>query len=100
MPTYTFRGYPATARATFTCSVCGKENRKRTFRHECTVNPYNKNDDGMMRTPAEVFRQSADKANKERDEFLREPICKSCDRALSYTDRKELHERRKSLASA
>jgi hypothetical protein len=38
------------------CSVCGKPTvRRRTFQH--TVNPFNKNEDGSVRTRAEVWKR-------------------------------------------
>ncbi len=94
MTTYTFRAYPAYVSATFDCPSCGKSKRKRTFRHECTVNPFNTNDDGTIKTPAEVAQQSLAEAKQSRDEFLREPLCATCENALSWADRKALWDRR------
>jgi hypothetical protein len=89
-----FKAYPAVATAKFTCQTCGKANRTRTFKVECTVNPFNKKPDGTMRTPSEVRQQSKDKAMEQRDMFLTEPMCRSCENDLSWTDRKALYERR------
>lgn len=97
MTTYTFRAYPAQVSATFDCPSCGKKKRKRTFRHECTVNPFNKNEDGTIKTAVEVARQSLGKAKQEREEFLREPMCATCENALSWKDRAALRGRRKQV---
>ena len=94
MTTYVFQGYPAQVSATFDCPCCGKKKRKRTFRHECTVNPFNKNEDGTIKTAEEVSQQSLSKAVQEREEFLREPLCATCENALSWTDRSALRDRR------
>lgn len=90
MTTHTFQAYPAVAKATFTCGSCGKAKRTRSFRVECTVNPFNKNEDGTMKTPFEVRRQSSEKAVAARDAFLRKPLCATCEGALPYADRKQL----------
>lgn len=95
MARYTFQAYPAVAKATFTCVSCGKEKRTRTFRHECTVNPFNTKDDGSVRTPNEVREQSRMKAQTERDQFMRKPLCATCENDLSYSERKALREERK-----
>ena len=92
MPTYVFQSYPATAKATFTCVSCGKANRTRSFRVECTVNPFNKNEDGTVKTPREVRQESFAKAAAQREQFLRKPLCKACEDALSYAERKAINE--------
>ena len=97
MTTYTFRSYPASAEATFTCSACGKPKRKRTFRHECTVNPFNTKEDGSVRTPEEVRQQSREMAVKERDRFITKPLCRSCEDALSWVEQRTLREERNVL---
>lgn len=94
--TYNFQSYPATTKAVFDCPKCGKKNRQRSFRHECTVNPFNKNADGDVCTPNEVRAQSFARAEQERDEFLTEPLCKKCEDALPWQERSELGRRRRS----
>ena len=89
-----FQAYPAVAEVSFDCPSCGKPKRKRSFRVECTVNPFNKNDDGTIKTPDEVYQQSLAKAKQEREEFLRDPLCKTCEDALSWTERGALRDRR------
>lgn len=97
---HTFQAYPATAKATFDCPGCGKKKRTRSFRVECTVNPFNKNEDGTIKTPFEVRQQSAAKVMQERVEFLRKPLCKACEDAMSWKDRRSLHEERRAPAAA
>lgn len=91
----TFDTFPATSVSNFTCPKCGKAKRKRTFRAECTVNPFNKNDDGSIKTPSEVRKQSFEKADKERQQFEREPLCTTCEVELSYKERIALGKRRR-----
>lgn len=98
MATYTFQAYPAVAKATFTCVCCGNENRTRTFRAECTVNPFNTNPDGSIKSSSEVWRQSAERAASQRDEFMRKPFCKACEDALSYSERRQLHADRRAAS--
>ena len=100
MTIYNFQSYPATADVRFTCPNCGKKNRKRTFRHECTVNPFNVHEDGTPRTAQEVRAQSQARAQLEKEQFLREPLCKSCEDALSYSERRNLSRRRRAEADA
>ena len=88
MTTYHFQSYPAVAEATFTCPACGKPKRKRTFRAECTVNPFNRRPDGEIRTPQEVRQQSREWATQDRDQFMNAPLCAACENGLSYTQRK------------
>lgn len=92
-----FQSYPAVAEATFDCPKCGKLKRKRTFRAECTVNPFNVNDDGSVKTPGQVRLQSSAEAGRERDQFMREPLCATCENALSYSDRRALSKRRRQV---
>lgn len=90
MTTYTFQSYPASVKETFDCPSCGKKNCTRTFRVECTVNPFNKNEDGTVKTPREVMRQSSQRALEAKETFLRKPLCASCEDALSFKDRQQL----------
>jgi hypothetical protein len=91
----TFQTYPAWETVTFTCTGCGKPKRKRTFRHECTVNPFNKNAAGDVCSPTEVRAQSVALVKRDLQQFRREPLCLKCEDALSYTERKALFSRRK-----
>lgn len=53
MPTYRFQVVRRTAEQVGYCPVCGKRVRRSTT-FENTVNPYNRNVDGSVKTPAEV----------------------------------------------
>lgn len=88
MTLYTFQSLPSSAKATFDCPSCGKKNRTRTFRGECTVNPFNKKENGEVRTPREVRQQSKERANALREQFLRKPLCATCENSLPHA---ELH---------
>jgi hypothetical protein len=51
--TETYQRVKATGRTRVQCNWCGKwMNRQRTF--TMTINPFNKNEDGTVRTPYEV----------------------------------------------
>ncbi|MGW5529457.1 hypothetical protein [Streptomyces xanthochromogenes] len=55
MPTYRFTEYPLTARKSVPCTVCRKKvRRQRTFSQ--TLNPFNKNDDGSVKTVPDIYR--------------------------------------------
>lgn len=95
MVTITFQTCPASKTATFTCPSCGKKNRKRTFRHECTASPFNKKPDGSIRSRTEVFAQSYAMAEQDVQQFLREPLCARCEDTLSFADLRALHARRR-----
>lgn len=96
----TFRAYPASAKAKFDCPKCGKAKRVRTFTSECTVNPFNKREDGTPRTAVEVSRQSLADAEKQRDTFMREPLCATCEGAITWTERNELFKRRRAASQS
>lgn len=91
----TFRAYPASVKATFACVKCGKEKRSRTFRSDCTCNPFNKKDDGSVRTTAEVSAQSQAEANEMRARFLTEPVCATCENGMSYSELAAIAQRRR-----
>lgn len=56
MPTYRFTEYPLTARKSVPCTVCGKKvRRQRTFSQ--TLNPFNKNEDGSVKTVPDIYRE-------------------------------------------
>lgn len=94
-----FQTYPYAVTETFDCPKCGKLKRKRTFRAECTVNPFNKREDGQIRTPSEVRAQSRASALRESEQFLSEPLCASCEKELPWKERRELSERRRAAAT-
>jgi hypothetical protein len=91
----TFPAYGRNASATFKCVACQKDKRKRTFRVEMTVNPYNTNPDGSMKPPTQVSEEAQRAANQERDEFMVYPLCKGCEDARSWSEMKSIRGRRK-----
>ena len=91
----TFPAYGRVAGCTFKCLACQKDKRKRTFRVEMTVNPYNTNQDGTMKQATQVSREAQEAANRERDQFMVYPLCKSCEDARSWSEMKSIRERRK-----
>ena len=99
MTAYTFRGIKGRAEHRFTCPSCVKTNRVRTFTSEKTVNPFNVNHDGSVKTPAEVSKSAAAAARAERDRFITEPLCATCENALDYAARMALYKRRRAAGS-
>jgi len=66
-----FNSKYAYANKTGKCPVCGKRVvRKKTF--ENTVNPWNKNPDGTVRTPEQVQQCVNEKADKWEPDFTHE----------------------------
>jgi hypothetical protein len=90
----TFPAYGRSASCTFKCLACQKDKRKRTFRVEMTVNPYNTNPDGSMKPATQVSAEAQVSANLERDRFLVYPLCKGCEDARSWSEMKSIRERR------
>lgn len=79
--TYTFQGYKGRAGYTCPCDTCGKT-LKRTAVVENTVNPYNKNEDGSVRTPIEVMRRAQTAAEQEAAKLQGVPVtCRDCEDA-------------------
>jgi hypothetical protein len=91
----TFPAYCRSASCTFKCLACQKENRKRTFRVEMTVNPYNTNVDGSQKNASQVSQEAQAAANLERDQFMVYPLCKSCEDARSWSEMKSIRDRRR-----
>lgn len=54
---------------TFKCGECGHLTH-RTVSVFCTVNPYNKNPDGTIRSPEEVVRQADALLQKDREKTI------------------------------
>jgi hypothetical protein len=90
----TFPAYGRSASCTFKCLACQKEKRKRTFRVEMTVNPYNTNPDGTMKPATQVSSEAQAAANLQRDQFAVYPLCKGCEDARSWSEMKSIRERR------
>lgn len=81
----TFKGYSATVKTLFTCTKCKKDKRTRSFTESCTLNPFNKE----ATTPAEIREQSRKSAQEDVDEFMKEPVCKSCENGMEYPEWKK-----------
>lgn len=90
-----FRAYAATTKVRFDCPACGKTKRTRTFRAECTVNPFNVNEDGSVKSPDQVRKQSQAHVVQEEREFMRKPLCATCEGNLSWTERRALNAERR-----
>lgn len=90
----TFPAYAGRAECTFKCLACQKDKRKRTFRVEHTVNPYNTNLDGQPKKADQVLREAHEAAVLERDQFMAYPLCKSCEDARSWSEMKSIRARR------
>lgn len=90
----TFPAYKGRASCTFTCRACQKPKRKRAFTVEMTVNPFNKNEDGTVKTASEVLKDAHARAITDRDRFISYPLCKACEDARSWSEMKAIRERR------
>lgn len=90
-----FPAYGRSASCIFKCFACQKDKRKRTFRTEHTVNPYNTNPDGSQKRASQVSQEAQMAANLERDQFLIYPLCKGCEDARSWSEMKSIRERRR-----
>lgn len=77
--TVTFREYKASAPYTVNCSECGFcLKRQAVVGH--TVNPFNKNPDGSVKTAAEVQRDAYEAAKVEAAKLAEKPTkCRWCD---------------------
>lgn len=73
MTTYRFQEVSRTARRTIRCAKCGKRRtRQRTFTN--TINPFNKNADGIPKDWSEVARDVAAEAAA-----WQPTVCASCE---------------------
>jgi len=95
----TFRAYRGRASHSFTCPACGKPKRSRVFTVEHTVNPFNKNADGFVKTASEVWREAQRAAEAELAAFKREPLCSTCENSLPYRERSALRQRRQNIGA-
>lgn len=95
MVTYHFQGFKGRAEHRFTCPSCMKPNRLRTFTVEHTVNPFNRNEDGSIKTAREVQASAYLAAKAELDRFATAPLCATCENALTYDELKALRARRR-----
>jgi hypothetical protein len=73
MPTYTFQEVKRSAKRTMKCRTCGKRfTRSQTFMQ--TINPFNKNADGDVKSYAEIWRE----LGVEADAWRPDDRCTSC----------------------
>lgn len=91
----TFPSYGRVASCTFKCLACQKDKRRRTFRVEHTVNPFNTNPDGTQKPAGQVGREAQAEANHQRDQFMTYPLCKTCEDARSWSEMKSINKRRR-----
>jgi hypothetical protein len=91
-----FPAYGRSASCTFKCLACQKDKRKRTFRVEHTVNPFNINPDRSQKQASQVSREAQEAADLQRDQFMNYPLCKGCEDARSWSEMKSINERRRS----
>jgi hypothetical protein len=76
--THTYQQVSRQQRVTVTCSGCGKD-RVRTVSVTHTINPFNRNELGQPRSPAEVLdRVRIELAECVREAAARTIICKTC----------------------
>ena len=76
MPTYTFQKVPHQASKSVPCTVCGKKvRRQRTFFQ--TLNPFNKNADGQVKTVPEIVRELDEQAMSWQAEPETHPKCEN-----------------------
>jgi hypothetical protein len=59
------------------CKKCGKR-FQRTFTESQTVNPYNRNTEGYVKSQIEIAKECADKVSIGADEFSKYPLCSNC----------------------
>lgn len=96
----TFPAYGRSASCTFECLACRKPKRKRTFRVEMTVNPFNINPDRSPKQAVQVSQEAQAAADLERNQFMVYPLCKGCEDARSWSEMKSIRARRSALSSA
>jgi len=65
------------------CQKCSKR-RSRTVSAGMTVNPFNKNPDGTVRTRSEIYNAVNEKLRVSTDKMKENFICKSCFDALPW----------------
>lgn len=76
--TVTFEKCPVFQQVPYICSGCGK-NRMKTFRTIHTINPFNKNDDGSVRSREQVYAKAREENDKKITEFKSHcQLCTKC----------------------
>jgi len=67
----------------FTCSDCGKK-KQRVIKEKQTVNPFNKNEKGIIKTEEEVIKSVGDNLFERCMKFQEKPFCSSCKPYLGF----------------
>lgn len=81
MPTYTFQRVTRPVSKTVPCRGCGKK-LKRSTTLEQTINPFNKNEDGTVKTHRQILIELESEAE---DWHPRNDICPTCDAVTAVT---------------
>lgn len=80
MTTYNFQQYWGYANANVACTQCGKVSKRR-IREYCTVNPYNKGENGLPKQATEVQSDAITAAKREAERQVKAGrICRLCER--------------------
>jgi len=93
MPLYSFQGYKGRKSVSYVCATCGKK-RSKTFTVEHTVNPYNKDENGVPKQAARVQADAIADAAAEATAFLRMPLCSKCE-PNTYAEQKRIRQLRR-----
>jgi hypothetical protein len=96
MTTLVFQALKGYATAKYTCLGCGKKREKR-FTEECTVNPFNTNDDGTIKSARQVQQQASARAVAAKEKFLRHPLCSKCEPTFFSPEGKIVRDTRAAL---
>ena len=96
----TFQSVRRSRKVRFTCVNCGATNRSRTITVEHTVNPFNKNENGTVRTPAQVAENVTRQLARDVLKFSAEPWCARCENDLPWAASRALAHRRSASAAA
>ena len=80
---YAFEEIKRSQKITKICQVCGKK-RTRTITESMTINPFNKDKNGNVRTKNEVYDAVDDKLQESLLIMAKNFICKSCQDELPW----------------
>lgn len=76
--TFTFQEVKRKQTISYKCRGCEKH-KKKVIEESETVSPFNKNDDGSIKTPEQVSNSVMEKLCKAVSEFERDSICRQCE---------------------
>ncbi len=83
MTTINFEQIEAKKTLKFVCSDCGKK-KQRIIKESQTMNPYNKNEKGIIKTKEDVTKSVEDELFERCMKFEKEPFCSSCKLYIEY----------------